>query len=64
MINEAHLTVPYPERDHIQGTADAPVALLEYGDYECHVCGEAQPMLREIQRRLGDNLCLLSAIFR
>ena len=57
MINEAHLTVPYPERDHIQGTADAPVALLEYGDYECHVCGEAQPMLREIQRRLGDNLC-------
>jgi protein-disulfide isomerase len=57
MINEAHLTVPYPERDHIQGTADAPVALLEYGDYECPVCGEAQPMLREIQRRLGDNLC-------
>ena len=57
MINKAHLRLPYPERDHIQGTIDAPIALLEYGDYECPFCGEAQPIVKEIQRRLGDDLC-------
>ena len=57
MIDQAHLRVPDPERDHIQGAADAPITLLEYGDYECPFCGEAQPIVREIQRRLGDSLC-------
>ena len=57
MIDQAHFRVPDPERDHIQGAADAPIALLEYGDYECPLCGEAQPIVGEIQRRLGDNLC-------
>ena len=49
--------MPDPERDHFQGTIDAPIALLEYGDYECPFCGEVQPIVREIQRRLGDDLC-------
>ena len=57
MIDQSHLRVPDPERDHIQGAADAPITLLEYGDYECPFCGEAQPIVREIQRRLGDSLC-------
>jgi protein-disulfide isomerase len=57
MIDQAHFRVPDPERDHIQGAADAPITLLEYGDYECPFCGEAQPIVREIQRRLGDSLC-------
>jgi protein-disulfide isomerase len=51
------LKLPDPERDHLQGSIDAPVALLEYGDYECPFCGEAQTIVREIQRRLGDELC-------
>ena len=50
------LTVPDPERDHISGSADGSIRLLEYGDYECPFCAEAQPILKEIQRRLGDNL--------
>jgi protein-disulfide isomerase len=50
------LTLPDPERDHISGSADGLIRLLEYGDYECPVCGEVQPILQEIQRRLGDDL--------
>jgi len=57
MINQTQLKLPDPERDHFQGTTDAPIALLEYGDYECPFCGEVQPIVREIQRRLGDDLC-------
>ena len=57
MINRAQLKVPDPERDHIQGAIDAPIALLEYGDYECPSCGEVEPIVREIQRRLEDDLC-------
>ena len=57
MINRMYLKLPDPERDHFQGTIDAPIALLEYGDYECPFCGEVQPIVKEIQRRLGDDLC-------
>jgi protein-disulfide isomerase len=56
MINQMYLKLPDPERDHFQGTIDAPIALLEYGDYECPFCGEVQPIVKEIQRRLGDDL--------
>jgi protein-disulfide isomerase len=50
------LTLPDPERDHIYGSADGSIRLLEYGDYECPFCAEAEPTLKEIQRRLGDDL--------
>src|SRR5882672_3979901 len=46
-----------PDRDHIQGPSDAPIMLLEYGDYECPYCGEAYPIVKAIQERLGDRLC-------
>ena len=51
------LALPTPERDHIQGPADAPRMLLEYGDYECSYCGEAHPVVKAIQKRLGARLC-------
>ena len=50
------LTLPDPERDHIYGSADGSIRLLEYGDYECPFCGGAHTNVKEIQRRLGDNL--------
>jgi protein-disulfide isomerase len=50
------LTLPDPRRDHISGSADGSIRLLEYGDYECPFCGVAQPIVKEIQRRLGDDL--------
>jgi protein-disulfide isomerase len=49
-------TLPDPERDHIYGSVDGSIKLLEYGDYECPFCAEAQPIVKEIQRRLGDDL--------
>jgi Thioredoxin len=44
------------ERDHIEGPADAPVTLVEYGDYECPYCGAAYPIVKEVQPRMGEKL--------
>jgi len=49
--------LPMANRDHIQGPIDAPIMLLEYGDYECPYCGEAYPVVKAIQKRLKDRLC-------
>jgi Na+/H+ antiporter NhaA len=49
------LAVPVdPERDHIRGPMDAPVTLVEYGDFECPFCGRAEPVVRELLRDFGD----------
>jgi Na+/H+ antiporter NhaA/predicted DsbA family dithiol-disulfide isomerase len=45
-----------PERDHIRGPDDAPVTLLEYGDYECPYCGQAEVVIRELLESFGDDL--------
>jgi Na+/H+ antiporter NhaA len=45
-----------PERDHIRGAADAPVTLVEYGDFECPYCGRAEPAIRELLAEWGDEL--------
>jgi Na+/H+ antiporter NhaA len=37
-----------PERDHIRGPEDALVTLLEYGDFECTYCGQAEQVIREL----------------
>jgi Na+/H+ antiporter NhaA len=43
-----------PERDHIRGAPDAPVTVVEYGDFECPYCGQAEPVVRELLREHGD----------
>jgi Na+/H+ antiporter NhaA len=43
-----------PERDHIRGSLEAPVTVLEYGDFECPYCGQAEPVVRELLREHGD----------
>jgi Na+/H+ antiporter NhaA len=43
-----------PERDHVRGPEDAPVTLLEYGDFQCPYCGQAEPVVRELLRDFGD----------
>jgi protein-disulfide isomerase len=42
------------ERDHVRGPADSPVTLLEYGDFECPYCGQAEPVIRELLADFGD----------
>ncbi|MFG1649364.1 Na+/H+ antiporter NhaA [Micromonospora sp. NPDC049275] len=37
-----------PERDHLRGSLDAPVTVVEYGDFECPYCGQAEPVVREL----------------
>ena len=42
------------ERDHIRGPVEAPVTVVEYGDFECPYCGQAEPVVRELLREFGD----------
>ena len=50
------LKTPVTPRDHIQGPEDAPLTLLEYGDFECPFCGRAHPIVKALQQRYGDQL--------
>jgi len=55
-VSNGQLKPPVNEKDHRTGPADAPVTLVEYGDYECPHCARAHPIITEVRRRLGDNL--------
>jgi protein-disulfide isomerase len=50
------LAVPVSAEDHVQGPAEAPITLVEYGDFECPNCRKAYPIMKEIRRRLGGRL--------
>src|SRR5919201_2575546 len=45
-----------PGRDHIRGPEAAPVTLVEYGDYECPYCGQAEVVVRELLDSFGDDV--------
>jgi len=45
-----------PDHDHIRGPEDALVTLLEYGDFECTYCGQAESVVRELLASFGDDL--------
>lgn len=45
-----------PARDHIRGPDDAPVTLLEYGDFECTYCGQAEQVIRQLLAAHGDDI--------
>jgi len=44
------------DKDHFQGAKSATIVLVEYGDYQCPHCGRAYPILKKIQKQLGDEL--------
>ena len=52
----SELTTPVSDKDHSQGNPDAPVTLVEYGDYECPHCAAAHPMIQQLQADFGDKL--------
>jgi Na+/H+ antiporter NhaA len=45
-----------PDRDHIRGPEDALVTLVEYGDFECPFCGQAEPVIRELLTSFGEDV--------
>jgi NhaA family Na+:H+ antiporter len=54
--NTPRLTPPVSERDHVKRSLDAPVVLVEYGDYECPHCQEVYPILYELKERMGNRI--------
>jgi Na+/H+ antiporter NhaA len=44
------------ERDHVRGSENAPVTLIEYGDYQCPYCGQAEMVIRDLLDSFGDDL--------
>jgi protein-disulfide isomerase len=42
--------------DHVQGPANAPIVLVEYGDFQCPYCGQAYYIVKNLQKQLGDKL--------
>jgi protein-disulfide isomerase len=55
-MSEGQLTPPVSAQDHATGPDDAPVTLVEYGDYECPYCGMAHPIVKRAQQKLGSQL--------
>jgi Na+/H+ antiporter NhaA len=45
-----------PERDHVRGSEDAPVTLVEYGDFQCPYCGQAEQVIRELLAEHGGDV--------
>ena len=56
LLHAPRLTVPVSERDHLKGSPTASVTLVEYGDFQCPYCGAAHPIVKEVQRLMGDDL--------
>lgn len=55
--NNVQLAAPVDERrDHVKGPSNAPVTLVEYGDFECPDCGAAYPTVNELEQRMGNRL--------
>ena len=55
----SQLKPPVGPDDHAQGPRDAPVTLLEYGDFQCPYCGMAHREIQAVQQALGDALCFV-----
>jgi protein-disulfide isomerase len=50
------LKIAVSSNDHIQGNKDAALELVEYGDYQCPHCGHAYPIVKSIQKKMGNKL--------
>ncbi|MDP9200503.1 MAG: DsbA family protein [Gemmatimonadota bacterium] len=55
-MQSAQLAVPVNDRDHSLGPSNAPVMLVEYGDFECPHCGRAHPIVQGVRRFMGEQL--------
>jgi Na+/H+ antiporter NhaA/2-hydroxychromene-2-carboxylate isomerase len=48
-----------PEVDHIRGPAEAQLTLIEYGDFQCPYCGQAEAVTRDLLQAFGDDLAFV-----
>ena len=55
-IQQGMLRTPVSDTDHSAGPKDAPVTLVEYGDFQCPYCFRAHPLVMKLQERMGDKL--------
>lgn len=55
----AELVVPVGDHDHILGPGEAPITLVEYGDFECPHCGAAHPIVKRLLRAEGRRMRLV-----
>jgi protein-disulfide isomerase len=52
----SHLIPSAGPSDHIRGALDAPVVLVEFGDFQCPYCGEMAGVVKAVQHAMGDTL--------
>jgi protein-disulfide isomerase len=52
----SRLKVQIGPEDHVQGDEDAPITLIEYGDYQCPHCARAYPIVKAAKEALGHDL--------
>lgn len=52
----SHLKIAVSPKDHSEGSDNAPIVLVEYGDYQCPHCRMAFPMVKRLQKALGKDL--------
>ena len=55
----SHLKPDVGPADHAQGPRDAPLVMVEYGDFQCPYCGEQYPQIKAVQEAMGDDLCFV-----
>src|ERR1700691_4039559 len=60
-MSMSKLLIAVGPQDHIQGDPAAEFSLVEYGDYQCSVCGQAYPIVKRLQKHFGKRL---SFVFR
>ncbi len=58
-VGTARLSAAVTERDHVRGRLDAPVVIVEYGDYECPDCGRAYWMIKRLLEEFGDKVAFV-----
>jgi protein-disulfide isomerase len=58
-ISLGRLAPPVGKRDHVRGPADAPLTLVEYGDFECPYCAAAYLIVKKVQEVMADQLRLV-----